>query len=351
MSASLFEHPFYADLVGDPEVAGVLSAETEILTMLAVEIALAQAQAEAGLIPHEAAREIASRLSTVTQDAAELARTVGRDGVAGPGFVAQLRAAVGDPFGAFVHFGATSQDLADSALMIRLRMAVVAFEGRIGRLDRALSALAERLGEAPLMARTRMQAALPIAARDRIEAWRAPLAGLRDVPSELFAVQLGGPVGTLAEMGAAGPAVRAGLAAALGLVDVPAWHNQRDRLVRIADWLARVSGVVGKMGQDIALMAQMGEIALEGGGTSSAMPHKQNPIAAEVLVALARYNATLVGGMHHAQVHEQERSGAAWTLEWLVLPQMLMTTGAGLQVSLRLADAIVSIGEGGGSHG
>src|SRR5690606_8378830 len=133
-----------------------------------------------------------------------------------------------------------------------------------------------RLGDAPLMGRTRMQAALPISAGDRIAAWREPLAWLRGLPPELFAVQLGGPVGTLAEMDGRGPAVRARLAAALGLADAPAWHAQRDRIVRIADWLARISGVLGKMGQDIALMAQMGEIALEGGGRSSAMAHKQN---------------------------------------------------------------------------
>ena len=92
-------------------------------------------------------------------------------------------------------------------------------------------------------------------------------------------------------------------------------------------------------------MAQMGEVALSGAGGSSAMPHKQNPVAAEILVALARYNATLVGGMHDALVHEQERSGAAWMLEWLLLPQMVIVTAASLRTALALVDQVTRIGK------
>jgi 3-carboxy-cis,cis-muconate cycloisomerase len=125
-----------------------------------------------------------------------------------------------------------------------------------------------------------------------------------------------------------------------------AWHTQRDTLVELADWLSLVSGSLGKIGADVGLMAQnrVGEISLEGGGGSSAMPHKHNPIGAEVLVALAHYNATLTGGMHEALVHEQERSGAAWTLEWLVLPQMVMTTGASLRTAIALLGQVARIG-------
>jgi 3-carboxy-cis,cis-muconate cycloisomerase len=135
---------------------------------------------------------------------------------------------------------------------------------------------------------------------------------------------------------------------ALGLgVPARSWHSQRDGIVELADWLSLVSGSLGKIGVDIGLMAQngVGEIALEGGGGSSAMPHKQNPVAAEVLVALARYNATLTGGMHQALLHEQERSGAAWTLEWLILPQMVVTTGASLRTAKALLGHVTRIGD------
>ena len=108
-----------------------------------------------------------------------------------------------------------------------------------------------------------------------------------------------------------------------------------------AGWLSLVTGSLGKIGQDIALLAQMGAIVLAGGGKSSAMPHKSNPVPAEALVALARFNATQLSGIHHAVVHEQERSGAAWTLEWMILPQMIVATAASLSRAAALLDADV----------
>jgi 3-carboxy-cis,cis-muconate cycloisomerase len=258
-----------------------------------------------------------------------------------------MRAAVGAPHGEAVHFGATSQDLVDTALMVRLKILSRLFLARLAALEAALGALIERFGSAPMIGRTRMRAALAITVADRVAAWSGPLHRARsELPAEIFAVQLGGPVGTLAELGDAGPAVRARLAAALDLADAPCWHSQRDRVVRFADWLSHVSGALGKLGQDVALMAQDGvaEIALSGAGGSSAMAHKQNPVAAEVLVALARYNAALVSGLHQAQVHEQERSGTAWTLEWLALPQMAAATGAALRLALQLTGQVERMG-------
>jgi len=121
----------------------------------------------------------------------------------------------------------------------------------------------------------------------------------------------------------------------------------RDGIVEYASLLSMISGTLGKIGQDIALMAQqgIGAIAISGGGTSSAMPHKNNPIAAELLVTLARFNSVQVSAMHHALIHEQERSGAAWALEWMVLPQMLMATARGLGACCSLSQSITRIGE------
>ena len=200
------------------------------------------------------------------------------------------------------------------------------------------------------MGRTRMQAAVPITARDRIEAWRGPLSRHRqrlDVLRQNFpVVQFGGAAGTLDKLGDKGPAVRKQLAAILGLKDLPQWHNQRDMIVDFADLLSQVSGSLGKIGQDISLLAQEGdEIALEGGGKSSAMPHKQNPVLAELLVMLARYNATQISGMHQALVHEQERSGAAWTLEWMILPLMVTATVTALRSGTTLLGSITGLGE------
>ena len=167
---------------------------------------------------------------------------------------------------------------------------------------------------------------------------------LAELSPRLLVLQFGGAVGTLDQLGHKAQAVAARLAERLDLrLPDRSWHSQRDGIVELAGWLALVSGSLGKMGADIGLMAQthVGEIVLGGGGTSSAMPHKQNPIGAEILVALARFNATLAGGMQQAMVHEQERSGAAWTLEWLLLPQMTMATAASLRTAATLLGNVI----------
>jgi 3-carboxy-cis,cis-muconate cycloisomerase len=127
----------------------------------------------------------------------------------------------------------------------------------------------------------------------------------------------------------------------LGLVP-RARHSERDGQVELADWLSLVTGSLGKIGADVALAAQseVGEIRLKSGGGSSAMPHKVNPVGAEALVTLARFNATLVSGMHQALVHENERSGVAWTLEWMLLPQMAVAAGASLRTAIGLLHQI-----------
>lgn len=196
------------------------------------------------------------------------------------------------------------------------------------------------------MGHTRMQAAIPITATDRIAAWRKPLETYRDrLTEQTFPVQFGGAAGTLEKLGPEASAVRASLAQELGLTDEPQWQSQRSRLADLANLYSLISGSLGKFGQDIALLAEAGgEIELAGGGASSAMAHKQNPIAAETLVALARFNATQLSAIHQSLVHEQERSGAAWTLEWLVLPQMVMATAASLRLATELTGNIKRLG-------
>jgi 3-carboxy-cis,cis-muconate cycloisomerase len=351
MSASPFEHPWLGRLLGDDVVARELTPDAALRHMLLFEVALALAEGAEGVIPAESAEFIAEHLPDFHPDDAAIATATARDGVVVPELVRQLRDLLGPPHAQHLHFGATSQDVIDTALVLQLRPVLIDFKARLETLAHLLAELDGRFGGNELMAHTRMQDALPIRAGDRIAAWRSPLPRhierLDALLPRLLVLQFGGAAGTLDKLGDKGPAVAAQLAQKLGLGLPPrSWHNQRDTLAELGSWLSLVSGSLGKLGADVALMAQnrFGEIAVEGGGTSSAMPHKSNPVGAEILVALARYNATLVGGMHQALVHEQERSGAAWTLEWLLLPQMLMTTGAGLRTALTLCSNITRIG-------
>lgn len=154
-------------------------------------------------------------------------------------------------------------------------------------------------------------------------------------------------MGTRDAYGDKGDAIAARMAQSLSLTDLGVWHSDRSHVGDFANQLSLLSGVLGKMGQDMALMAQQGvdEITLSGGGGSSAMAHKSNPVLAELLVTLARFNATQVAAMHQALVHEQERSGAAWMLEWMVLPQMAVASARATAAATDLCGQITGMGD------
>jgi 3-carboxy-cis,cis-muconate cycloisomerase len=337
MSISVFEHPWLSALLGDEEVVRHFSVEAELAAMLRFEVALAKAEADLGFIPAAAADAIAAAAAKFRPDIAVLAAGTRRDGMVVPAWIDQLRRQVGEPHGQHLHFGSTSQDVLDTSLILRLRPVLDILAARLTAIEAQLDALTQKYGTRPAMARTRMQRALPIAWRDRIAAWRAPLARhqlrLAELKPRLMVLQFGGPAGTLDKFGDRGPALAAAMGKALDM-PVPdlCWHSARDNLAELAGWLSLLTGSLGKIGQDVAMLAQneIGEVTLPGGGKSSAMHHKNNPVAAEILVTLARFNATQLSAMHQALVHEQERSGAAWTLEWMILPQMVTAAAAAL---------------------
>lgn len=349
MGLSAFDHPFLSGLFSDPEIAALFSAEADIAAMLRFETALAEAEAECGVIDPQIAKAIVAQLAGFAPDMALLADGVSKDGVVIPELVRQLRRTVGGTAAEKTHFGATSQDVIDTSLMLRLKAATNILTARLATVVAGLAALDARDGQNAMMGYTRMQAAIPITAGERIAAWKAPLERATERFAAFtqtgFVVQFGGAAGTLEKFDDQGATVRAALARRLDLVDRPQWHSQRDGLAEFAALLSLITGSLGKFGQDVALMAQSGTaIRLTGGGGSSAMPHKQNPVAAEVLVTLARFNASQLAGLHHALVHEQERSGAAWMLEWLMLPQMVLATGVALRTALALTDRITKLG-------
>ena len=353
MPVSPFDHPLLSSLLGDGEVAACFSLEAELDGMLAFERALAEAQGEEGVIPQQAAAAISVAISGLAPDLDALRAGMAKDGVAVPELVRQIRRACGPEHGGHVHFGATSQDVIDTGLALRLARVSDILSARLDGLVAQLDALNARDGEAGVMAHTRMQAAIPVPASRKIRSWRDPLfrerQRLAEIAGEVRVLTFGGAAGTLEKLGEAAGPVTHRLAQALGLRALPRpRHSERDGIVAFASWLSLVAGSLGKLGQDVALAAQseVGEIRLASGGGSSAMPHKVNPVDAETLVALARFNATLLSGMHQSLVHENERSGAAWTLEWMLLPQMTVATGAATLTAARLLDKIAFVARG-----
>lgn len=331
-----------AILAGDEEAEALFTDAADVAAILEFEAALAAAEADAGLISEAAAAAIDAACRSFSPDLAGLAEGIAADGVVVPALVRQLRAAVGEAHGMAVHLGATSQDAIDTSLILRLARLIPVLETRLTALQRRFDELADSHGTLALMGHTRMQAALPVTLADKIAGWSEPLGrhrqSLAAMRRRLLVIQLGGPVGNRRSFEGRGEEVARRLAERLDLGLASSWHNQRDPVVEFGALLAMIAGSLGKFGADIALLAQteVGAVRIEGGGGSSAMAHKSNPVNAEVLVALARNAAGLSGTLNQALVHENERSGAAWTLEWLVLPQLCVAAAASTRLAARL---------------
>jgi 3-carboxy-cis,cis-muconate cycloisomerase len=280
----------------------------------------------------------------------DLGEASDRDGLPVPALVAALKQGLPDAAARAIHTGATSQDVIDTASVLTCLAVVDLFKTRLSRLLVEIDTLLARSGDQPLMARTRMQAALPANVALRVEAWRRPLKDHLDraqvVCAELSVIQVGGPIGLRIAPYEHVTACAQSVADTLDLKLGPVWHSDRSTIVAFGHWMTLVAGSLGKIGQDVALMAQQGldEITISGGGGSSAMAHKQNPVAAEAMVTLARFVAGQQGILSQAMIHEQERSGAAWALEWLTVPAMAEATGAALKHAEKLIASIERIG-------
>ncbi|RJL21297.1 class-II fumarase/aspartase family protein [Paracoccus siganidrum] len=348
MPAAPADSALYRSLFGDDETAALFTDSAEIRAMLLVEGALAQVQGQAGLIPETAAAHIDRASREVQIDPAALAPETARNGVPVPALLAAFRKAMQAPDHAqYLHWGATSQDIMDTGLALRLRRVTQIWDDRLQALARALGTLARQHAELPMAARSYGQAATPTSFGAVVAGWGQPVlrhrARLAPVAADLATVSLGGAAGTLSAMGPEGPAIRAALAQALDLGDPGgSWHAERDRIGAFASWMAGLAATLGKMAEDLILMAQSGinEIRIEGAGGSSTMPQKQNPVGPSVLVALARQAGALAQLMQGAGLQRQQRDGAAWFTEWLTLPQLCISTGRALDLALDLAGRI-----------
>jgi 3-carboxy-cis,cis-muconate cycloisomerase len=348
MSASPLSSVLFGRLFADQEIADAFTDDARLKRMLAVEAALARAEGRIGIIPADAAERIAVAAERLHADPGTLAEQTARDGVPVPALLSVLREAVGDGDREYIHWGATSQDIVDTAFALTAKDVLTILERRIVALSEVLAGLADRHRKTVMPGRTRFQPAVPITFGAKVASWIAPLLRHRDRLEELaprlFVVSLAGAAGTQSALGKQGPAVEAALADELRLgVPIAPWHAARDAIAELAGWLSLVTGTLGKIGMDVLLLAQaeVGELRVREGGGSSTMPHKSNPVAAELLVTLARFNAGRAGSIYGAMVHANERDGSAWMEEWLDLPEMMMATGTALTKAKELIAGLV----------
>lgn len=344
MAISLAEGQMFKGFFGDGELAVLFSDSAEVRAMLLVEGALAAAQGKLGVIPVESADIINRMAREVLIDPGYLAEGIARDGVVVPALVAAFGKEMQAPeHSAFLHKGATSQDIIDTGLVLRLRRVLDILDSRMGTFLGVLADQAETYKATPMAARTRHQIATPTALGARIAGWGAPFLRhrqrLAELRPRLLVVSLAGASGNLSAFEGRGLETADALADELGMgrADFP-WHAARDGIGELANLCGLICGSLGKMAQDVLLSAQIGDGLRAGtSGGSSTMPHKANPTGAEAMLALARQGQGLVAQISGAAIHAQERDGAAWSQEWLNLPALIVATGAALRHGLELA--------------
>jgi 3-carboxy-cis,cis-muconate cycloisomerase len=332
-------HNLFDDFLSTDEINAVFDAPRVVQSMLDFECALAQAQAEIGLIPKEAAGPIAKACDASLYDIPALLQAARRAGSLAIPLVKALTAQTArldEEAARHVHKGSTSQDVIDTANVLMTREALAVIMSDLNRLQDTLTALAQRHAATPVLARTLMQPATVTTLGLKITNWIAPLArsqqALQALAEHALALQLGGAVGTLSAMGEAGPTVSRRVAELLQLRSPQScWHTQRDNWVRLGAEVGILTGSLGKIATDLALMAQgeIGELAEPSGagrGGSSAMPHKRNPVSSMLALAASYRSPGRVATLLSCMSQEHERGLGNWQAELAEWPALF--TGA-----------------------
>jgi 3-carboxy-cis,cis-muconate cycloisomerase len=332
-------------------LCGIFADAAVLRALLAVEAALARAQADTGIIPARAADAIAGAAHAERFDAAEIAQAARRSAsIAIPlveALTARVRAA-DEAAARFVHYGATSQDIVDTAMALLVLRALEVLAGDQRRLGAALRTLSDRHSGDVMVARTLLQPAVPTTFGLKVALWfhaqRRAWRRLDEAAREAAVLQFGGAAGTLASLGEHAPAVTRALALQLGLAAPAApWQSDRDRIAALVAACGLLCGALGKMARDVSLLMQF-EVAeaAEPGGGSSAMPHKQNPARSAIVLAAATRLPGLVSSSLAGLVQEHERSAGGWHAEWPVLADAMQTTGSALEAARDIAEGLTA---------
>ncbi|KZM48713.1 lyase family protein [Labrenzia sp. OB1] len=346
MPVSLFSSTIYSGLFADEDLLELLGDRSDVAHMVRFERALAKVQGRLGIIPQDAAQAIEDRLKDADIDPATLKSGTQSAGVPVPALVAALRKTAGEEAGQWLHWGATSQDVMDSAAALQNRAGLNILQSRLVRLIDTLETQSQRNADRLLAGRTRSQIATPITFGYRIAQWAHPLIDAENVlpslNSSVLRVQFGGASGINSAIAPDGSAVSAALAEELGLEDSPSWHVNRTPVLMLAGWLLQVCAGLAKMAGDLVLLGRsdIAEVSSGTGGGSSTMPQKANPVQAETIQALHRIAIAAKAGLAAAADPVEERDGAKWPLEWMFLPQMLLATGTALGHAQELAASL-----------
>ena len=333
----------FDDLFRSAQVEHIYSDVEHLQSMLQFEAALARAEALVGLIPEMAARTIVKKCRAELFDRKEIAVGAAVSGNLGIPLIKQLTALVAreDQAAAhFVHWGATSQDVIDTAAVLQLRRAFEFIDRDLRSLSDTLASLSEAHRLTPIVARSWMQQALPSTFGFIVAGWLDAVLRdrerLEEIRPRVFTLQFGGAVGTLAALGERGPAVAAALAEDMRLaLPTAPWHTHRDRIAEAATTLGLCCGTLAKIARDISLLSQteiaeVSEPFSEGRGGSSSMPHKRNPVTCAIVLAAGLRVPPLVTTMLNSMIQEEARGLGGWHAEWEALPEIVRLTAGAL---------------------
>jgi 3-carboxy-cis,cis-muconate cycloisomerase len=350
-ASTVVDSILFRDAFGTPQMRQVFADTALIGRCIEVEVALARAEARCGVIPAQAAEVIAAEAVLERINFEQLRQETDLAGYPILPLVRQLEAMCGEA-GRYVHWGATTQDIMDSANVLQLRAALDIVEAGIRELRGILAGLARKYRDTPMAGRTHLQQALPVTFGYKAAIWLAMfdrhqqrLAQLRE---RVLVVEFAGATGTLAWLGTQGFDVQAALADELKLgVPATTWHVARDGLAESVNLLALITGSLGKIALDVMIMAstefaEVHEPFVKGRGASSTMPQKRNPISSELMLAAAKAVRQHAGLMIDATIHDFERATGPWHAEWVALPEsFILTAGALHQAKFALGGLIV----------
>jgi 3-carboxy-cis,cis-muconate cycloisomerase len=351
MATTVLDSILFRDAFGTPRMREVFADLALIGRYVEVEIALAKAEAGCGVIPAAAAEIIARQADASALDFELLRQETDNVGYPILPLVHQISKQCGDA-GRYLHWGATTQDIMDTAVVLQLREGFALIEDDITALRHILADLSRRYRDTPMAGRTHLQQALPITFGYKTSIWLAMFdrhaERLQQMKPRVLVGQFAGAAGTLASLGLKGLEVQKALCEELGLgVPVSTWHVARDGFAEAVNFLALVTGSLGKIALDIMIMAstefaEVYEPFVKGRGASSTMPQKRNPISSELMLAAAKAVRQHAGLMLDATIQDFERATGPWHAEWIAIPEsFVLTAGALHQAKFALGGLIV----------